>query len=80
MESLQESLNDSGPGQTTPERQKAAIRHLEKEGGLSDDEFIDAVCLIQEKPGIATAYLAINKDTSRTLFMKKQLSKLRSAE
>jgi hypothetical protein len=77
MESMQAVFQDTAPGQTTPQRQTAAIQALEDAGELSDGDFAEAVDLFQEKPSVATAYLAIKKPTARKVFLTKQMEKAR---
>jgi hypothetical protein len=77
MASLQESFSNDTSTQTTPQCQTAAIRLLEESGELSQDEFIDAVGLFQEKATVATAYLAIKNPASHVSFLQKQLEKAR---
>jgi hypothetical protein len=77
MASLQESFSNDTSTQTTPQHQTAATRLLEQSGELSQDEFVDAVGLFQEKATVATAYLAIKNPTSHVSFLQKQLEKAR---
>jgi len=72
MESLQGTFDNTS---TTPQRQSRAIQAVEESGELSDDELADAIGLFQDKPQVATAYLAIKGSSVRSLFLQKQLAR-----
>lgn len=64
---------------TSPARKAGAISAIEKDEGLSEDEFDAAVELIMSSSNVANTYLAIGKATSRTRFLHSQLSKFHGA-
>jgi hypothetical protein len=80
MESFQESYNEPVQAPTTLQRQTLAIQTIEKSGELSDKDFIDAVGMIQEKPSLATALLAIKDPRAHTRFLQKQLKKFNDTD
>jgi hypothetical protein len=58
----------------SPQRKRAAIHAIEDDGGLSDDEMIEAFKIIRRDTTFADTLLAIQKKESRVRFIKSELS------
>ena len=60
---------------TSPQRKTAAIRAIEENENLEDEEMIDVVDMIREKTDIADMYLALTKTSTRSAYLRKQIDK-----
>lgn len=63
----------SASSTATPER-KAAIRQLEDDADLSENEQIQAFRLFRKDSTIAQSYLSISKKATRTLYIQSELA------
>jgi hypothetical protein len=73
---------ESATGSTSmasPARKAGAISAIEKDEGLSEEEFDAAVELMMSSSNIANTYLAIGKATSCSRFLHSQLYKFHRA-
>ena len=67
----------AGPSVTlapSPERKKQAIHLIDDDGDLSEDEMIMTLKLIRRDTSFADTILALKKKTTRTKYIKSELS------
>ncbi|KIK73206.1 hypothetical protein PAXRUDRAFT_21115 [Paxillus rubicundulus Ve08.2h10] len=66
----------SGGGPTTPQHLKAAIRQMEDDGDLSDEDIIRAAHLFQHDIGIADTYLGLSTKRRRTGLIMSEIEEV----
>jgi len=77
METLVMTLKSqmSGGEMSSPAHKSAAISAIEKDEGLSDNEFDKAIKMLISNSNASTMYLAIKNPKARTCFLQSQLHK-----
>lgn len=60
--------------QPSPVRRLAAIKAIEKDEELSDDEFASVVRMVRRNTEIADSYLAIERKRARTAYLQQEMS------
>lgn len=72
IETLADKFGESD-APSTPQRRRAAIHQLEQDDDLSENEQVQAIRLFSRQTAIAETYLAINKKSTRTLYIQSEL-------
>ena len=70
---LANSFSGSAGSPSTPERRVKAIHSAEKDEDLSDDERLKLICLFHKDISAADTYLAIEKKSMRTAFVRANI-------
>jgi hypothetical protein len=74
LQHVASSLECSGDSPTTPSRRTRAIKAVTIDASLSQTERIKAVRLFRKEIASADAYLAIDDEELRTLYIRDELA------